>query len=178
MQVQNPRDLTRDILKSETCALSSSEIGLSVEPGTLGGRFSTVEGLLTNVRDDLRSQIFDVGDEGRQGGDSLPTETKRTWAEFFAKLDKAIAGEIEFTLVLQDPWAASYVQSLCAPDPDPQLTTEDYERTEEENEDLGLNDINVEEYTAEEANPKERGQEGEKTDDVTSVLAERSDHDR
>lgn len=133
---------------------------------------------MTNVRDDLHAQTFDVGGDGRQGGDSLPAQTKRTWQEFFDKLDKAIAGEMEFTLVLQDPWAASYVQSLCAPDPDPQLTTEDYERTEEENEDLGLHDIKVDGYAAEEPDPKGGDLDGGKTGDVAPGVAERSDHDR
>ena len=42
--------------------------------------------------------------------------------------------------------ANSYVQSLCAPDPDPQIDVETYERTWEQNEDLGLNDMKVEGY--------------------------------
>lgn len=38
--------MSRDILKSDTCQLQSDDLDLSVEPGTLGGRFTTVEGLL------------------------------------------------------------------------------------------------------------------------------------
>ena len=147
LTVRNAVDLARDILKSETCALSSPELSLSVNPGTLGGRFTTVEGLLTQIRDDLHGQIFDIDDLDSQGGDSLAVETKTKWSNFFATLDKAIKAEIPFTMVLEDPWASSYVQNLCAPEMDPQLDIEDYERTEEENEDLGLNDIQVEGYT-------------------------------
>lgn len=33
-----------------------------------------------------------------------------------------------------------------APDPDPNLSQEDYERDHEQNEELGLNDINTENY--------------------------------
>lgn len=33
-----------------------------------------------------------------------------------------------------------------APDPDPSLTQEDYERSHFQNEELGLNDINVDNY--------------------------------
>jgi zinc finger protein len=51
-----------------------------------------------------------------------------------------------FTVVLDDPLANSYVQNLYAPDPDPNMTTETYERTFEQNEDLGLNDMKVEGY--------------------------------
>ena len=170
LKVKNTQDLSRDILKSETCALSAPELGLSVEPGTMGGRFTTVEGLLTQVRDDLRRHIFDFddddndggGDDGRQAGDSLPEGTKRKWKEFFDRLDEAISGEMEFTMVLQDPLAGSYVQSLNSPDPDPQISIEDYERSNEENEDLGLNDVNVEAYGAEGGKTDEGEDAGDK----------------
>lgn len=143
VDVKNREDLSRDILKSESCAMSCPELDLSVEPGTLGGRFTTIEGLLTQVRDDLKSSIFDA-DVG--GGDSMPSGEKARWTAFFDKLDTAIDGGLPFTIVLTDPLASSYVQSFTAPEPDPQLATEEYERTEEEEEDLGLRDIKVEGY--------------------------------
>jgi zinc finger protein len=154
VQVKNKEDLSRDILKSESCAMSCPELDLSVEPGTLGGRFTTIEGLLTQVRDDLKSSIFDA-DAG--GGDSMPTDEKSRWHAFFTKLDSAIDGEVPFTLGLQDPLASSYVQSFTAPEPDPQIEVEEYDRTEEEEEDLGLKDIKVEGY--EEQHAKEQQDE-------------------
>jgi zinc finger protein len=146
VQVKTKEDLSRDILKSESCAMSCPELDLSVEPGTLGGRFTTIEGLLSQVRDDLKSSIFDA-DAG--GGDSMPLQEKERWDAFFSKLDSAINGEMPFTVVLQDPLASSYVQSLTAPDPDPQIAVEEYERTAEEEESLGLKDIKVEGYEEE-----------------------------
>lgn len=146
LKVLNGLDLSRDILKAESCSLACPELNLTVEPGTLGGRFTTVEGLLTQVRDDLRSSIFDTGDQGVEGGDSMAAQKKSKWSEFFEGLDKAIKGEIEFTVVLEDPLASSYIQSLTAPEPDAQITMEEYERTEEEEENLGLRDINTENY--------------------------------
>jgi zinc finger protein len=50
------------------------------------------------------------------------------------------------TLILSDPLANSHLQNPYAPDPDPNMTFEDYERTYEENESYGLNDIDVEDY--------------------------------
>ena len=144
LSVENPEDLSRDILKSESCALLCPELELSVEPGTMGGRFTTIEGLLTQVRDDLHANVFDA--EGSEGGDSMVGQTRKSWEEFFSRLDKAIKAEIKFTVILQDPMASSYVQSFTAPEPDAQIIVEDYERTEEEKEDLGLNDINVDNY--------------------------------
>jgi zinc finger protein len=58
--------------------------------------------------------------------------------------------EIPFTVVLDDPLANSYIQNPFAPDDDPQMTTEHYERTFEQNDELGLNDIQVEDYEGEE----------------------------
>lgn len=181
MRVQDPEDLTRDILKSETCAIFSPELALSIQPGTLGGRFTTVEGLLTQVRDDLRAQMFDVGDEDGQGSDSLPAQKRERWDKFFAKMDRAIKGEMPFTIVLEDPWASSYVQNLCVPDEDPQLMIEDYERTEEENEEIGLNDINVEGYTeteekgtVESSGPDQNPDEGTTDVQAAEVLAKDS----
>ncbi len=147
-------DLSRDILKSETCALKSTELDLEVQPGTLGGRFTTVEGLLAQVREQLFGQIFDVGDDEADGlalkaGDSMGGTMKQKWEAFFAKLDKAIKGEMEFSVILEDPLASSFVGALGdGPDPneDPQIVKEVYKRTEEEIEDLGLNDMNTEGY--------------------------------
>ena len=152
VSVENKEDLSRDILKAESCALSCPELHLSVEPGTLGGRFTTIEGLLTQVRDDLRKSIFDIGD----GGDSMEAASKTKWDDFFSQLSAAINGEVKFTIILSDPLASSYVQSFAAPEPDAQMKVEEYERTEEEEEDLGLKDMKTEGY--EDAQPATNGE--------------------
>ena len=59
---------------------------------------------------------------------------------------QAINVEMPFTVILDDPMANSFVQSLYAPDPDPQLSEESYDRSHEQNEELGLNDIQTENY--------------------------------
>lgn len=153
LRIESDIDLARDILKSESCALECPELSLQVNPGTLGGRFTTVEGLLTQVRNDLHSQIFEGGGGGGGGGDSIASNERTRWTEFFEGLDAAIAGDKKFTIVLTDPLASSYVQKLVDPEQDdPQITSEEYERTEEEMEDLGLNDIKVDGYEEEHQN--------------------------
>lgn len=146
LQVKTIEDMSRDILKSESCALKSLDLGLEVQPGTLGGRFTTVEGLLTQVREQLHNQIFDVGDEDLAGGDSMVSETKTRWDNFFGKLDRAIKAEFPFSITLEDPLANSFVQKNVDSGEDPQITTEEYERTEEEMDDLGLTDMKTEGY--------------------------------
>lgn len=54
--------------------------------------------------------------------------------------------EIKCTLILDDPLGNSYLQNLYAPEPDPAMTIEEYERTFEQNETLGLNDMRLEGY--------------------------------
>ena len=71
---------------------------------------------------------------------------KERWEQFFARLEQAIKGERKFHVTLEDPLAGSYVQSFTAPDPDPQIEMEDYERTDEEEEALGLKDIKTDGY--------------------------------
>lgn len=164
LSVENMTDLSRDILKSDTCALHSEELELTVQPGTLGGRFTTVEGLLTEIRDSLRGQIFDIDDVENKGGDSMAATEKEKWDRFFANLDAAISGERKFVITLEDPLANSYVQDLCAPAKDPQITTEDYTRTDEEEDDLGLKDMKTEGYEEDaqkEAEQKKAEQEAE-----------------
>jgi zinc finger protein len=46
-----------------------------------------------------------------------------------------------FTLIMDDPVANSYLQNLYAPDPDPNMEIITYDRTEEQNEELGLSDM-------------------------------------
>lgn len=146
LQIKTIEDMSRDILKSESCVLRSLDLGLEVQPGTLGGRFTTVEGLLAQVREQLHGQIFNIGDEDLSGGDSMTSATKTRWDQFFDKLDRAIRAEFEYSITLEDPLANSFVQLNVDSGQDPQITTEEYERTEEEKDDLGLSDMKTEGY--------------------------------
>ncbi|KAI0675476.1 zf-ZPR1-domain-containing protein [Trametes maxima] len=137
LKVEDREDLSRDILKSESCGLSIPEIDLVLQAGTLGGRFTTLEGILDQVYEELSEKLFASGDSR---GDSAAFET------FLKKLKAVKNAEHPFTLVLDDPLANSYLQNLYAPDPDPNMTIELYDRSWQQNEDLGLNDMKVEGY--------------------------------
>ena len=138
LKVLEQVDLARDVLKSETCTVFCPELKLEITPGTMSGRFTTVEGLLTQVHDTLYSKIFEAGGAG---GDSMDPERKQAWDNLFKNLQAAIKGEFKYQIVLTDPLAGSYIQNLCTPDDDPQLTVQDYDRSEEEEEELGLIDM-------------------------------------
>lgn len=74
---------------------------------------------------------------------------------------QAIAVEKPFTVIVDDPLANSYIQSLYAPDPDPGMTIELYDRTWDQNEELGLNDMKVEGYEED-----AQDAEGEKKEEI------------
>ncbi|KAH7951733.1 hypothetical protein HPB52_011921 [Rhipicephalus sanguineus] len=80
-------------------------------------------------------------------GDSATGSGRLRMGAVVDKLAQAAAGKLPVTLVLDDPCGNSYVQNLCAPEPDPALKVTRYERTFEQNELLGLNDMRTENYS-------------------------------
>lgn len=141
LKVEDREDLSRDILKSETAGLSIPEIDLVLTHGTLGGRFTTIEGILDQVYEELNERLFH---------DSSDIESRTKFETFLKNLKEVKSAERPFTIVLDDPLANSYLQNLYAPDPDPNMTTEEYARSWDQNEELGLNDMKVEGYEEDE----------------------------
>lgn len=139
LRVEDSEDLARDVLKSETASLTIPELELHLNPGTLGGRFTTLEGLLGQIHEELDERVFARGDS------TIPGK-KGAMETFLENLKAAMSAEKPYTVVLDDPLANSYIQNLYAPDPDPNLEEEEYERTFEQQEDLGLNDMKTEGY--------------------------------
>jgi len=134
-------DLNRDILKSETASFEIPEIDFVMNEGTLGGKFTTIEGLLKDCIEQLsKSNPFTVGDSNDH---SFPSKMR----EFLKTLEKIQNGEmLNITVILDDPCGNSYLQNVYAPESDPNLQEIHYERTFDQNEILGINDINTEDY--------------------------------
>jgi zinc finger protein len=135
------QDMSRDVVKSTTAGLLIPELELEVTPGSLGGMYTTVEGLLTTARDRLME-----GDLASMSGDSAMPERLTKFDEFERKFDQILNGELPFTFIINDPLANSYIYSPTAPEPDPRLKTEEYIRDEEQNEEFGLSDMKTEDY--------------------------------
>lgn len=121
-----------------------------MEAGSLGGMYTTVEGLLTQIIDSMseNSPIF--------LGDSAIEVKKKQYEEFMEQLKAMRDGKREFTLDIVDPLANSWIYSDCAPNPDPRLEVVDYQRTFEENEKLGINDMVVDDDAIDRKNAEER----------------------
>lgn len=140
LHVTDPSDMTRDVLKSETCSVLIPELEFELGMAAVGGKFTTLEGLLKDIKDLIVSRNpFICGDSGT-------SDQMRKLQEFGEKIDKIIAGEMDVHIVLDDPAGNSYLQNVYAPEEDPEITTEKYTRTFEQNEDLGLNDMKTEGY--------------------------------
>ncbi|CAH8489912.1 unnamed protein product [Schistosoma turkestanicum] len=142
LRITNICDLSRDILVSETAAVKLPELDFESVGGTLGGRFTTIEGLLVAITKQLIStNPFVIGDS------TSSEETTSRLRSIINDINEIASGKrLNVLFELNDPAGNSYIQNLYAPDPDPELEMVEYERSEEENEHLGLTDMKTEGY--------------------------------
>ena len=164
LHVEDLSDLSRDVIKSDTAAVSIPELEVELAAGTMGGMVTTVEGLVSQIADSLaRVRPFEVGD-------SAPVWKRGRWAEVGAKLKALAEGRWEealsssssgdgasssrqedgaeankgWHLVLDDSMANSFISfSTDRMEDDTRLRVEEYERSWEQDEELGLHDINT-----------------------------------
>ncbi|KAM4828265.1 zinc finger protein ZPR1 [Thomomys bottae] len=142
--ITDPSDMTRDLLKSETCSVEIPELEFELGMAVLGGKFTTLEGLLKDIRELVTKNPFTLGDSCNPGqSDKLQ--------EFSEKLDQIIQGKVKTHFIMNDPAGNSYLQNLYAPEDDPAMKVEQYKRSFDQNEELGLNDMKTEGYEAHQA---------------------------
>ena len=139
LKVVGPQDFSRFIIKGDSAYLAIPELGLELSPGTLGSMVSTLDGILTRIHDELSKNIgFCLGDRYDDG------ENKK-FDSFMGDLRAMRDGEkFGYTLIIDDPLSNSYIAGIG--DADDQIVTEEYERTEEQNEELGIADMKIENY--------------------------------
>ncbi|MCJ8742522.1 hypothetical protein PDJAM_G00083080 [Pangasius djambal] len=140
LHLTDPSDMSRDLLKSETCSVLIPELEFELGMAALGGKFTTLEGLLKDIKEMIVMKNPFIC------GDSATTDTSEKLQLFGKKIDKIMSGEMDVHIILDDPAGNSYLQNVYAPDPDPEMKIEKYVRTFEHNEDLGLNDMKTEGY--------------------------------
>lgn len=121
-RVTEPNDLCRDLFKSDTAKFTIKELDFDMEEGSLGSLYTTVEGLLVKLIEELESNNpFGKGDS--------KTDTK--FIEFIDKLKCYKDGKEPFTLILDDAADNCFIYNPQAPADDPKITIEVYERTPE-----------------------------------------------
>jgi len=148
LHLTDPYDMARDVLKSDTCSIEIPELELYVGGGLLGGKFTTIEGLLHNIRDDLATNPFLMGD-------AVDNTRRRPMEKLMADIDKIISGDLSVHIIMNDLTGNSYLQNIYAPDDDPEMTVEEYERTFEQKEELGLNDMKTENYVEDQSHKED-----------------------
>lgn len=174
VSVKTGEDLAREVLKSDTAGVAIPELELELNEGGLDGMYTTIEGVLEKIHDRLRTgNPFGAGDSAIKQhsandgqGFSDPSPSHVQYMKFLANLKEMAAGRLlPFTLIITDPLANSFVgppgpdavalalqaekdgSNKCYEDyVDPGMVIEEYERTFQQNEDLGLNDIKTENY--------------------------------
>ncbi|XP_014505821.1 zinc finger protein ZPR1 [Vigna radiata var. radiata] len=138
LSVKNVNDLSRDVIKSDTASVKVPELDLELASGTLGGIVTTVEGLITRIGESLERV------HGFTFGDSLDENSRSKWIDFKTRLNKLLSLEEAWTLILDDALANSFIAPATDDmKEDKQLAFEEYERSWEQNEELGLNDMDT-----------------------------------
>jgi len=141
LNVSHPDLLNRDIFKSDTAKFTIKELGFDMEPGSLGSVYTTVEGLLVKLIDEL------TNNNPFGGGDSA---TDRKFLDFLDRLGEFKDGKKPFTLILDDAADNCFIYNPDAPNEDPHVEVHIYERTAEQNDDLGIADMQTEGYETKE----------------------------
>lgn len=136
LSVKSKDDLNRDVFKSETAKIIIPEVEFETDTGSMGSMYTTVEGVIDKLIKSLEDIPFSSGDSC--GNKELDT--------FIEKLTHLRSGETSFTLIIDDCLNNSFIFSPGDPKDDKHLIKEEYERTWEQNEELGLNDMNVDNY--------------------------------
>jgi zinc finger protein len=196
LKITGPDDMTRDVLKSDSAMVIIPELDLELQHGTLGGVYTTVEGLLKKISESLvANNPFYTGDssrlhhfnpsasiEGTEAHETSsmpndPSSTKTRYAEFLRRLDDFCEGrEYPFTLEIRDPLGNSFISStmgaVLPPEMDDALTTDDFTRSWQEDEDFGLNDMN----TGDDDCGYEGGKAADMPDRLTHVYPKLPDH--
>lgn len=128
-------DLNRDVFKSDTARLCIPQVGLDMEPGTLGSLYTTIEGLVAKVISELEEKNpFGKGDSA----------TDKKFIEFLDKMRDIQNGKsFPVTIILDDANANCFIYNPNAPEPDPKIVFEEYERTDEQNDMLGISHMEV-----------------------------------
>eukprot|EP01033_Poteriospumella_lacustris_P013141 gene13141-9409_t len=146
-------DMKRDVLKSDTAMIHIPELDLELQHGTLGGVFSTLEGLMQKIYKNLAEDNPFVGDSTylHHSEDPEIRERGRRMDDFIEKLKACVDGKMfPFTMIIRDPLGNSFISSplgtFLPPELDKNLTLTDFERSWEENEEFGLNDLNTKDF--------------------------------
>uniref|UniRef100_A0A8D2MYA6 Zinc finger ZPR1-type domain-containing protein n=1 Tax=Zonotrichia albicollis TaxID=44394 RepID=A0A8D2MYA6_ZONAL len=131
---------SRQVGTALPCPAEAQHLHIPAGMGLGSPLLTTIEGIIDRVE----KNPFSLGDS------STASRTGKL-QEFIGKLQDIIEGKAQAHFIMDDPAGNSYLQNVYAPEEDPELSVQRYERTFEQNEELGLNDMRTEGYEAEPA---------------------------
>ncbi|GBG70440.1 hypothetical protein CBR_g6568 [Chara braunii] len=139
VRIKDEEDLKRDVIKSNIVCFQIPELELELSPRTLGGLVTTVEGFLTQISEHLKSV------HGFSFRDSAQESQKQRWEDFGRRLrDLLTLAKMPSTLILDDLLANSFIAPVTdAMADDKRLAIEEFERTYEQNGELGLTEMDT-----------------------------------
>ena len=106
LKLTDPSDLNRDLLKSDHASFEIPEIEFYMSEGTLGSKFTTIEGILK----DCKEQLDEISPFSA-GGDSEDRKKSKHLNAVLEKIEKIKNGEmLGVTVIVDDPSGNSYLQ--------------------------------------------------------------------
>lgn len=177
LRCEHEDDLARDVLKSDSARLAIPELEIEIDYGSLGGVYTTVEGLLKKMKSTLvDNNPFFLGDSAlKHHGHvaDMDEDSRVQFENFLNSFQRVIDGQsFPFHIEIRDPLGNSFVSarigSTLPPDEDPQITMEDYDRSEYENEVFGIAHMVTENYD----------EDGNRIDGATPVITDQILADR
>jgi len=99
----NKENLSSRVVKSQSATVSIPELGVKVEPGPKSlGYVSNIEGIIIRFKEGVKKALAIFDNE----------ESQKNGLEILNKLDKLANGEIEATLVIEDPFGQSNIMDM------------------------------------------------------------------
>lgn len=170
--INTAEDMGREVLKSDTAGVAIPELELELDEGSLNGMYTTVEGLMQKLYDNLveANPFGDSKAKHHLNNDgcefSGPTPTQVKYQQFLDKLKACGKGQmLPFSLVIDDPLSNSFIgpvpkdalalalqaeeenSNACFENyVDDFLTIEEYTRSADQDEILGIADMKTEFY--------------------------------
>ena len=135
LSVEVPKDLNRDVIKFETSKICIPEVGFETREGSMGSMFTTFEGIIDKICTQMLDTPFTSGDS-----------SVNNLNNFIMKLRDLEQLNKKFTFILDDLLSNSFIFPIRGEKSDERLKKEGYERTFKQSEDLGINDMKVENY--------------------------------
>lgn len=126
-KIKSEADLKLEAVKSDSCIVKVPDLELEVIAAS-AGKYTTLEGLCQDTLERLEKSY------PYMFGDSAEEHVRRKLENIYAKLKSPVG----LTIILDDPTGNSYIENADV--------ISKYNRTHEQNEELGLNDMKTENY--------------------------------